>query len=72
MSAQQLNRNPWGLGCLQELIDSGRGFWGSAGGQAQVGENFDDDGGLVNGRQDGQGAAALGASGEVDGEDAFE
>jgi hypothetical protein len=57
---------------LQELVEPGQGLWGSAGGQAQVRENFDDDGGILNGDEDGQRTAALGASGEVDGEDAFE
>jgi len=43
------------LGCLEECVDAcGRPGW-RAGGQAQVCENFDDDGGSLNGGEDGQG-----------------
>jgi hypothetical protein len=37
-----------------------------------VAQNLDDHRGVFNGGEDGQGPAALGARGEVDGEDAFE
>jgi hypothetical protein len=33
---------------LQERVEASLGLWGSAGGQAQVRENFDDDGGILN------------------------
>jgi len=37
-----------------------------------VAENLADHWGIFNGGEDGQGAAALGTGGDVDGEDAFE
>ncbi len=61
-----------GLGCLQEGVEAGRGAWWGSGRQAQVGENLDDYGRIFDGRQERQGAAALGTGGDVDGEDAFE
>jgi len=66
-----------GLGCLEDCVDAGRGSWWSAGGQARLAQNFDDDGGVFDalsrrGREDGQGAAALRIGGDVDGEDPFE
>ena len=61
-----------GLGCLEEFVEEVRGFWWGTGGQAQVAENLGDHGGLLNGGEDGQGAAALGTGGEVNGEDACE
>ena len=67
VSAQELNRNSGGrLGCLQERVEAGWGFWWRAGGQPQVREHFADHRGIVNGGEDGQGAAALGTGGEVD------
>ncbi len=53
-------------------VEAGRGAWGSAGRQAQVGENLDDHCGLFDRREERQGAAALRTGGDVDGEDAFE
>jgi len=61
-----------GLGCLEEFVDAGRGFWWGTGGQAQVAQNLADYCGVFNGGEDGQGPAALWARGDVDGEDAFE
>ncbi len=58
-----------GLGCLPERVEPGRGAWWGSGGQAQVGENLDDHRGVFNGREEGQGAAALRTGGEVDGEE---
>jgi len=46
-------------GRLQELVDTGRGPRWGAGGQAQVRENLDDHGGIFNGGDERQGAAAL-------------
>ena len=60
------------LGCLQERVEAGRGSWWGAGRQAQVTRNLDDHRRIFNGGKKGHGAAALWASGEVDGEDAFE
>ena len=43
----ELNRKPWGrLGCPQERVEVGRGLWWGVGGQAQMGENLDDHGGI--------------------------
>ena len=72
VSAQKLNRSWEGLGCLQERVEAGRGAWWGSGRQAQVGENLDDDGRIFDGRQERQGAAALGTGGDIDGEDACE
>ncbi len=73
VSAQKLNRNPVGrLGCLQECVEAGRGSGWRTGRYPQVAENLADHCGVFNGGEDGQGPAALGARGEVDGEDAFE
>jgi hypothetical protein len=49
VSAQNLNRNPGGLGRLQELVEASRGSWWRAGGQAQMRENLGNHGrnGLV-------------------------
>ena len=61
-----------GLGCLEECLEA-RGCPGwRAGGQPQVAQHLGNHGGIFDSRQDGQGAPALGTSGEVDGEDAFE
>lgn len=71
---QELNRTSAGgsLGGVEECVEV-RGCPGwRAGGQAQMRENLDDHGGIFNGGEDGQGASALRARGEVDGEDAFE
>ncbi len=43
-----------GLGCLQELVETGRCPGWSAGGQAQVRENLDDHRGLFDGGDDRQ------------------
>lgn len=60
------------LGCLQECVEAGRGSGWRAGGQAQMHENLAGHGGVFNGGEDGQGAPALWARGDVDGEDTFE
>ncbi len=73
MWAQALSQNTVRtLGCLHERVEASRGLWWSAGGQAQVRENFDDHRGVLDGREEGQRPAALWAGGEIDGEDAFE
>ena len=73
MSAQALNRNPEGLlGCLSQSVEARWGLWGSADWQLQVCENLDDHRGILDGRENGQGAVALGADDEIDGKDAFE
>ncbi len=73
VSAPKLNRNPGGrLGCRHERVEATRGSWWSASGQAQVCENFGNHGGIFNGRDEGQGAAALQTGGHVDREDSFE
>jgi hypothetical protein len=54
-----------GLGCLQELVETGRCPGWSAGGQAQVRENLGKHGGLFDGRDEGQGAAALRTGSDV-------
>ncbi len=61
-----------GLGCLEAFVDANRGPRWSTCGQTQVGENLDDHGRIFNGRDEGQGAAALWTGGNIDGEDAFE
>ena len=61
-----------GLGCLEECLEAGRGFWWGAGWYPQVGENLAGHGGIFDSRQDGQGAPALRTGRDVDGEDAFE
>jgi len=60
------------LGRLKEFASPGRCTGWSSSGQAQVGENLDDHGGIFNGRDEGQGAAALWIGCQVDREDAFE
>ena len=46
---QELRWNPVvGLGCLEDCVEAGRSFWWGAGGQAEVAQNLDDDGGLFN------------------------
>ena len=73
LSARDVNRHPRRrLRCWQERVEAGRGFWWGAGGQAQVAQNLADHWGIFNGGEDGQGAAARRAGGEVDGKDAFE
>jgi len=70
---QELNRNPVGrLGYLEEYVEAGWGSRWRAGRHAQVVENLDDDRGIFNGCEDGQGAVALWTGGDIDGEDAFE
>ncbi len=61
-----------GLGCQEEFVETGWCPRWCTRGQTQVGENFDDHGEVCNGREDGQGAAALRTGGAVDREDPFE
>ncbi len=73
MLAQALNRNPGGtLGGLQQSVEASWSLWWGTSRQAQVRENLNYHGGIFNGRDEGQGAAALRTGGDVDGEDSFE
>jgi len=66
LSAQNLNRTSEGgsLGCLEEFVDAGRCPRWSASWQPQVAKNLADHCGIFNGREDGQGAPALGTGGD--------
>ena len=57
---------------MHEPVEASRGAGWRARGQAQVRENLGNHGGIFDGGEDGQRAAALWTGGEVDGEDAFE
>ena len=73
LSVRAANRNSGGgLGGLHECVEAGRRSWWGTAGQAEVGENLDDHGGILDGCQDGQRPAAQGTGGQVDREDAFE
>ena len=61
-----------GLGRLHEPVEASRGAGWRARGQAQVGENLDDHGGIFNGRDERQGATTVGTGGHVDLEHSFE
>jgi len=73
LSVREPNRNAGRrLGGLQQVVETSWGAWGSAARQAEVRENLDGHGGIVDRRENGQRPAALRTGGEIDGEDTFE
>ena len=61
-----------GLGCLQELVEAGRGPRWSAGGQVQMAKNLDNHCGIFNGGNERHGATALRTGGQIDFKHPFE